>query len=274
LPPSDLADVLGSASGIPVPPPTVMVAIPADLLERRPDVRRAERQLAAQSARIGVAKADLYPQIQLTGSAGLTADQAAKFFEGRSFEGIGGPQFTWPVFNYGRIINAVRVQDATFQELVATYANTVLVAQREVEDAVIAYLKGYDSVAHLERSVAGATRAVELSLIQYRGGAVAYTAVLTAQQAKIDEDRRLTTTRGDVTLAVVALYKALGGGYEIHGADDFVPAATKGEMRERTWWGDMLDEKQQAADVDAAKTDTGADEDPGFLRWRWWWPQW
>ncbi|HZR79577.1 MAG TPA: efflux transporter outer membrane subunit [Candidatus Binatia bacterium] len=274
IPPTDLADVLARSKGIPVPPPTVIVDIPAELLHRRPDLVRLERQLAAQSARIGVAKSDLFPQIELTGTVGLSSDQAAKFFQGRSLEAMAGPQFVWPVLNYGRIINAVRVEDATFQELVATYANTVLVAQREVEDAIVGYLRSADQVAHLERSVEAANRAVDISLIQYRGGATDYTSVLTAQQAKIREDRRLTGIRGILTLNVVALYKALGGGWELRTSDDFVPASTKEEMRERTWWGGMLETSEQTEDVQGARRDLETKDGAPARRWRWWWPQW
>jgi len=280
MPPADLADLLGGGKGIPAPPPTVLVAIPAELLRRRPDVRRDERLLAAQSARIGVAKSVLLPQISLAGSVGLSAEQAAQFFAGRSFEAMGGPQFNWPVLNYGRLINAVRVEDATFQELVATWQNTVLSAQREVENAIVAYLRGSERVARLERSVVAANRAVDISLIQYKGGATDYTSVLTAQQAKIFADRRLTATRGELTLSVIALYKALGGGWEIRAGDAFVPVATREEMRGRTWWGDMIDAGAEQADVEAAHDDVGAapgvadDDGTSEREWRWWWPEW
>ena len=274
LPPSDSTELLGVSTGIPAAPLAVAVGIPADLLRHRPDVRRAERQLAAQSARIGVATSDLLPSIQLAGSVGLSAEDAAKFFQGRSFEAIGGPRFDWPVLNYGRLINNVRVQDAAFEELAALYTNTVLRAQQEVEDSLVGYLRGADQVMFLERSVAAAGRAVELSIIQYREGAADYTRVLDTQQAKLQEDDRLLVTRGSVTLSVVALYKALGGGWEMRDGHDFIPEETKAAMRDRTWWGDMLDADEQEADVEAAAAGTESDERPGFLRWRAWWPKW
>jgi NodT family efflux transporter outer membrane factor (OMF) lipoprotein len=290
MPPSDLTTLLSGSSGIPAPPPTILVSIPAELVRRRPDVRRDERLLAAQSARIGVAKSQLFPQIALNGSVGLSSEQAAEFFQGRSLEAMGGPQFRWPVLNYGRLINAVRVEDAKFQEQVVSWQNTVLVAQREVENAIVAYLRGAERVMRLERSVAAANRAVEISLIQYRGGATDYTSVLTAQQAKNVEDRKLTASRGEVTLSVVALYKALGGGWEIRDGDAFVPEATRAEMRGRTYWGDMLDTDEVAADVGAARGDVDGSSAPagsveadsgdpeadgaGDSAWHWWWPEW
>jgi NodT family efflux transporter outer membrane factor (OMF) lipoprotein len=246
IPPSTLADVTDRARDIPGAPPTVAVGIPANLLTRRPDVRRAERRLAAQSARIGVAAADLFPRLSLTGSVGLSADQAAQLFAGNAFAAVGGPRFDWPVLNYGRLINAVRVQDATFQELLETYVDTVLRAQQDVEDALVGYLRGGEQVALLAESVAAANRALELSVVQYREGAADYTRVLTAQQAKLQADDTLATARGNVTLSVISLNKALGGGWEMRRRDDFVRADTKKAMRRRTWWGGMLAPKESA----------------------------
>lgn len=288
MPPSELEDLLGRSLGIPEPPPNVLVAIPSELLRRRPDIRRDERLLAAQSARIGIAKSELFPRISLQGSVGLNAEQAAQFFQGRSFEAIGGPRFDWPVLNYGRLINAVRAEDARFQAQVATWQNTVLIAQREVENAIVGYLLGLERVTRLERSVAAANRAVDISLIQYRGGATDYTSVLTAQQQKIFEDRRLTASRGEVTLSVIALYKALGGGWEMRAGAPAVPAATREEMRGRTWWGDMIEPGDEQLDIEAAHEDPGVmpesdDRGPleasepggsGEREWFWWWPEW
>jgi NodT family efflux transporter outer membrane factor (OMF) lipoprotein len=226
MPPSDLSAWLGEGGGIPAAPVAIAVGIPAELLRRRPDVRRAERAVAAQSARIGVAKADLLPRFQLVGQIGFGAEEAAELFQGRSFAAFGGPRFDWPVLNYGRLINAVRVQDATFQELANAYAQTVLAAQQEVENALAGYLRGAEQTAHLARSVAAANRAVDLSIIQYREGAADYTRVLTTQQAKLREDDLLTVSRGSVTLSAIALYKALGGGWELREDAPFVAART------------------------------------------------
>jgi len=271
VPPSELPPLGGTAGAIPVAPATVTVGIPADLLRRRPDVRRAERQLAAQSARIGVAASDLFPRLELTGSVGLSADTAAHFVTGNAFTAFGGPQLVWPVLNYGRIIDEVRVQDATFQELVATYGDTVLRAQQDVENALVGYVRAAEQVARLVDAVAAANRAVELSLIQYREGAADYTRVLTTQQAKLREDDSLASARGTVTLEVIALYKALGGGWELREGNDVVPDATKDEMRRRTWWGHMLTANARAADIDAASP-----RENGEARHSWWswWPRW
>lgn len=271
VPPSELPPLAGDVGAVPAAPPSVAVGVPADLLRRRPDVRRAERQLAAQSARIGVAKADLLPAVQLTGSIGLSADTAASLFAGRSLAAFGGPQFVWPILNYGRLINEVRFQDATFQELVATYGDTVLRAQQDVEDALVGYVQGAEQVARLADAVAAANRAVDLSIIQYREGAADYTRVLTTQQAKLREDDSLASARGGVTLEVIALYKALGGGWELHDGDDIVPEETKNAMRARTWYGPLLDPEKRAADIDAASPVDDEGRVPSLGPW---WPQW
>ncbi|HME73512.1 MAG TPA: efflux transporter outer membrane subunit [Myxococcota bacterium] len=271
MPPQELAELLGGPGILPEVPVSVAVGVPADLLRRRPDVRSAEFAAAAQSARIGVATAQLLPAFQLTGTVGLSAEQAAEWFEGRSFEALAGPSFNWPVLNYGRLINDVRLQDATFQELATAYSNVVLVAQQEVEDALVGYLRGTERVQRLAEAVEAAHRAVDLSLIQYRGGATDYTAVLNSQQAKLREDDELVNERGIVALSVVALYKALGGGWELREGQDFVPAETREQMQARTRWGGLLSQKAQAQDVDKAESDT---QKHAWWQWRWWWPKW
>jgi NodT family efflux transporter outer membrane factor (OMF) lipoprotein len=236
LAPGAPSALLGDPGHLPEIPRGVAVGIPADLLRRRPDVRRAEQAAAAQCARIGVSVAALLPAFQLSGSVGLDADSAAHFLEGRSFEAMGGPSFTWPIFNYGRLTNDVRLQDATFQELAVSYQQSVLTAQQEVEDALVGYVRGTEQVARLVESVAAANRAVELSGIQYREGGTDYTAVLNTQQSKLREDDLLVSTRAAVALEVIALYKALGGGWELRTDRPFVPEETRAEMRARRHW--------------------------------------
>ena len=236
LPPGEPAALLGDEGHMPEVPVDVAVGIPADLLRRRPDVRRAEQAAAAQCARIGVSVANLLPAFQVSGTVGLNADSAAHFFEGRSFEAFGGPSFTWPVLNYGRLTNDVRLQDATFQELAVGYQQTILTAQQEVEDALIGFVRGTERVARLAESVAAANRAVELSGIQYREGGTDYTAVLNTQQAKLREDDLLVSSRATVALEVIALYKAVGGGWELRENRPFVPEETRAEMRARGHW--------------------------------------
>ena len=188
LPPGQLGERLAGSSGIPEAPLEIAVGMPAELLRRRPDIRSAEYQAAAQCAQIGVAKADLYPAFSLSGNFGFLATDVGQFALGdvsswRSRTGSIGPAFQWNVLNYGQITNNVRLQDARFQELIVTYQNTVLQAQQEVENGLISFLKAQERVGSLTRAADAAKRTVDLSLIQYREGATDYTTVLTAEQA-------------------------------------------------------------------------------------------
>lgn len=272
LPPQDLSALVGSEEGhVPDAPVGVAVGVPADLLRRRPDVRAAELSAAAQSARIGVATADLLPAFQLNGSIGLSAERAADFFSGKSVAALAGPSFSWPVLNYGRIVNNVRLQDAQFEEAITRYANTVLVAQSEVEDALANYLQGLDRVQRLAAGASAANRAVDLSLIQYRAGATDYTAVLNSQQSKLRLDAELVGSKSDVAASVIALYKALGGGWELREGLDFVPAATRAAMAERTRYGGLIRPQQRAQDVEDAEHDLTPRP---WWHWRTWWPTW
>lgn len=272
MPPQDLTTLLGSPGSIPTPPDAVTLPIPAALLRQRPDIRRAERELAAQSARIGVALTDLLPQFQLSGSLSLNAEEFPQLFATKAFEATTGPRVQWAIFNYGRLINNVRVQDARFQQLAFVYENTVLQAQQEVEDALAAYLRGQEQLRILADGVQAAARAVELSNIQYELGGADYTRVLNSQQAKTRVDDLFIATRGTVVLNVIALYKALGGGGELREGKDFVSEETKQHMRARVNWGDLLTSEEQAHDVQAAET--GTEQERGWRRWRWRRPKW
>ena len=245
LPPSGLADILEGSLEIPVSPPEVVVGIPADLLRRRPDIRGAELRAAAQSAQIGVAKADLLPAFSLTGNFGFLSSDVGSFklsdmFQWRSRTAQTGPSVQWNILNYGRITNNVRVQDARFQELLITYQNTVLTAQQEVEDNLVAFLRAQERAEFLARSVAAAKRSLDLAVLQYREGTKDFTTVLITQQALLNEQDNLATTLGNVSSSLVGVYRALGGGWEIRGGRDLVPSEIKGEMAKRTNWGKLL----------------------------------
>jgi len=272
IPPQDLQDILGGTRPIPSAPPQVAVGIPADLLRRRPDIRRAERSLAAQSALIGVAKSDLFPRFILVGNIGVASTDFADLFTGDSFQAFGGPTFRWAILNYGRIINNVRVQDASYQALVSDYENTVLAAQTEVENAIAGFLGARRQVDFLARSVDAARNAVTIADLQYREGAADYTRVINTQQFLLSEQDKLVSTRGAVALNLTTLYRALGGGWELREGKDFVPPETAKQMRERTYWGDRLSSEEQQEATKAAAT--GTESERGWWRWRWWWPQW
>lgn len=224
-PPSQLTELLQQESSIPSAPAEIAIGVPVDLLRRRPDVRIAEFQAAAQSARIGIAKSDLYPRFSLFGSIGFATSRdgglqsnnadAGDLFSSDSLRYTVGPAFSWPIFNYGRLRNNVRVQDARFEQAALNYQNTVLEAAREVEDALTAYLRNQTRVGYLTDSVSDARRSVELALVQYRQGSTTYQRVLDTQRFLVRQEDQLASTSGDVALNLVATYKALGGGWEI-----------------------------------------------------------
>lgn len=254
LPPGDLQDVLQTAGTIPAPPEAVDVGVPADLLRRRPDIRRAELQAAAQSALIGVAKSDLYPRFALVGSIGVLSSNTNQSDLGDAFDADSlaytfGPSASWNVFNYGRLKNQVRVQDARLEELIVNYQNTVLQAAREVEDGLSSYLGSRGQSEYLAESVKAAQRSVDLALIQYREGAVDYQRVLDTQQSLLRLQDADTTVRGEAITALVSVYKALGGGWEIRAGKNFVPEDRQRQMGERTDWGHLLDKNSAPAEL-------------------------
>lgn len=239
---------------IPTAPPEVAVGIPADLLRRRPDVRLAEFQAWAQSAVIGVAQADLYPSIALLGTIGLSAgdrtDTArngdvgfSDLFDGDALRFQGGPGLTWNVFNYGRIKNNVRVQDARLQQLLVGYQNTVLQAGQEVEDAMVGFLQSQRQAGFLQQGVEAARRSAGIALVQYEDGATDYTTVLDTQRSLLGQQDQFTATRGAIAQNLVAMYRGLGGGWQIRKGQDFISEETREVMRERTDWGGLLDPK-------------------------------
>lgn len=241
MPPQDISELVGEKRPIPSPPETNVVSVPADLLRRRPDVRRAERLLAAQSALIGIAAADLYPSFSLVGDIGLSAEHFSDLFRGRSLQAFAGPSFRWAILNYGRIENNVRVQDAAFQAAISDYEGLVLRAQGEVESAIAGLVGAQRQITPLTGSTEAAARAVDVATQQYKGGIADYIRVLVAQDFLITEQSRLIAVRGSAAQSMITMYRALGGGWELRQGNDLVPAEIKEQMRQRTNWGDMID---------------------------------
>ncbi len=139
------------------------MGIPAELLARRPDVRQAEREAAAQSARIGIAEAEFYPHVAITGTIGLQAEHLNQLFEPSSLTGAIGPGISWNILNYGRIRNNVLAQDALFQQAVLSYRDTVLRANEEVENGIVGFLNEQERVKSLDKSTRAAARSVEIA---------------------------------------------------------------------------------------------------------------
>ncbi len=243
--PNDLADILKGPSEIPVSPPAVVVGIPADLLRRRPDIRSAEYSAEAQSAQIGVAKADLYPAISLSGTFGFFSTDIGKAQLSDVFKWMNrayqfGPSVQWNIFNYGQIRNNVRLQDAKLQELLLTYQNAVLTAQQEVEDNLAVFLRSQERAGYLAKSTQSAQKALDLAVRRYREGTQDFTTVLTAQQSLLSEQDNLASTLGNISLGLVGVYRALGGGWEIREGRDLISPVITEEMKKRTNWGSLL----------------------------------
>jgi len=246
LPPGGLAEILAGSPGIPVPPPQVALGIPADLLRRRPDVRRAEYQAMAQASQIGVAKADLYPAFSLTGTFSLISTDLgnstlADMVNWHSRNVVAGPGFTWNLFNYGRFTNNVRLQDAKFQELLTAYQNVVLQAQQNVEDGLVGFLKSQERAEMLAESTDAARQALDLAVEQYRGGITDFTTVITSEQSLLSAQDTFVSNLGSVASNLVAIYRGLGGGWQIREGMDLVPPEIKEAMTKRTNWGNLLE---------------------------------
>lgn len=204
-----------SARPIPTVPPEVAVGIPADLVRRRPDVRRAERNTAAQSERIGIAEADFYPALSLNGSFSYSAEQFQQLFNSNALYGTWGPAFQWNVLNYGRILNNVRAQDALFQELVAHYQQTVITASQEVENGLVTFLKSQVQTRYMAESVTAARKAVTVAVAQYQGGLTDFNRVSLVEQNLVQQQNLYAQALGSIALGLVQTYRALGGGWEI-----------------------------------------------------------
>ena len=246
VPPQSLGMVLSHSVGrIPSPPRTIVVGIPADLLRRRPDVRAAELAALAQSAQIGVAETQLYPAISITGTFGGSASTANGHTLGDvvNWKGVAyaaGPSFQWNLLNYGQITNNVRLQDAKLQQLLVDYQNTVLSAQQEVDNGLATYLQSQNQAAFLRRSVEAASGALRVAGEQYQQGATSFTTVLTAEQNLLQAQNSLAGASANVPLGLTAVFRALGGGWQIRVDGNFVTAATVDQMRARTDWGNLL----------------------------------
>ena len=225
--PEDLEAILGKGP-IPTAPVEVAAGIPADLLRRRPDVRRAERQAAAQSAMIGIAEAEFYPHIAINGMMGWSAQHLNDLFRDRAFTGNFGPSFQWNILNYGRLLNEVRYQDARFQELVAAYQEAVLIAGQEVENGLVTFLLAQQRSRLQAASVEDADRSVTIALAQYTAGAIDLTRVTLLEQTLVQQQDTLAQARGEIATGLIQVYRALGGGWQIRctGCDAAAVTAT------------------------------------------------
>ncbi len=212
--PTTLAAEMAQSAVIPPVPPEVPIGLPSELLRRRPDIRRAERNLAANTARIGVAAADLYPRFSLTGSFGFAADKVPTLPDASSRFWSFGPAVKWPVLDWGRIRANIKVQDARAEQSLIEYERAVLISFEDVENAITSYTREQSRRRILAESVASNQRAFDLASEQYRSGITDFQRVLDSQRALFVSQDSLSDSDRAVSSNLVAIYKALGGGWE------------------------------------------------------------
>jgi len=241
-PPHDLNYLLGEQRPIPTTPAEIALGMPQDLIRQRPDIRAAERQLAAQSEQIGVAVTELYPAFSIGGSIGTNAMDTGDLFNNDSKTWNLFGAFEWNILNYGRLKSNVRFQDALFQQLLVDYQDTILQAQGDVENSIVAYLKSHEQLASYKLAADASKRSVDVSTAQYQNGLVDFNTVISTLNADAQQQDLLASTQGSVATNLVQVYRALGGGWEIRDKRDpveLLPTDMKDEMRERTkaWQG-------------------------------------
>lgn len=237
--------ILKKHRGIPKAPPSVVVGIPLETLAKRPDIYQARMEAIAQSEAIGAVKANLYPSFSLSGtfafaSNNIDNNKLSNIFNWSNRTITAGPSFTWPLLNYGQITNMVREQDAVFQQALLNYMNLVLQAQQEVQDNITLFIESRKAERILTTASNSAVKATQLALIRYREGESDYTPVLDAERQQLQVQNELTKAKGQIPLALVALYRSLGGGWQIRNCDDIVPKPIKDQMGKRTDWGTLL----------------------------------
>jgi NodT family efflux transporter outer membrane factor (OMF) lipoprotein len=219
MPVTSLEQALGTTpnTSIPIAPDKVVVGIPADLLRRRPDVRRAERLAAAQAEAIGIAETDWYPAITVNGNLGWQAQNLSQLFTPESFNGSVGPSFQWNLLNYGRILNNVRFQDAQFRGLVVSYQDSVLQADLEVENGIVTFIQAHQRSQDLGASVNQSWVALQVLVAQYQAGlsGIDFNRYATIEQTLVTQQDQWAQSRGQICLGLIQVYRGLGGGWQI-----------------------------------------------------------
>ena len=212
-PPGALKDLLAEQKPVPGAAAEVAVGVPADLLRRRPDLRTAERQLAAQTAQIGVAKAQLYPNFSLAGTLGLESLEYANLYSASARTAQGLAQAAWTIFDGGSIRQNIKLQTAKQEEALSFCESTVLTALKDVESALVAYANEQTRRSSLAEAVKAGRSAFELARFQYNSGLVSFQTVLDTQQSSLSAQDQFAVSQAKVTSNLISLYKALGGGW-------------------------------------------------------------
>ena len=213
--PGALEDLLAERKPIPVAPADVVSSVPAEVLRRRPDIRAAERRLAAQTAQVGVATAQLYPSLSLSSSIGVTAGSASDLLSDGLKSNRYGVSLSVPIFQAGALLQNIKAQSALVAQALATYEGTVLGAYEEIENALTQWSNEQKRHAALLDAVASARLASDLALTQYNSGLVDFQTVLTADRDLISSEDALAVSDGQITSNLIRLYKGFGGGWSV-----------------------------------------------------------
>jgi NodT family efflux transporter outer membrane factor (OMF) lipoprotein len=247
--PGEIDDLVAETLPIPLASPQIADGMPQNLIRRRPDLRAAERQLAAQAAEVGIAVTELYPSFTIGGGIGSSTNSndskaVVDLLDSNSLTlGLFG-SFQWNIFNYGRLKSNIRLQDAVFQQQLVDYRNMVLQVQGEVENAIVAYLKSHEQAESYRLSANFAQRAADIAIAQYKDGATDFTPLWLNMWFLYLQQNTLASVKGVVATNLVQVYKSLGGGWEIRAGQDpvdLLPEETKDEMRGRVKaWNKVL----------------------------------
>ena len=259
-PPGDLPGLTTDYHELPRVGSKNIETIPARLLIRRPDIRASAWQVAAQSAQIGIAEADLYPSVSLLGSLGLSGNNRSNSSDISTL--ALGPSLRWNIFDYGRIKNNVRVQDARLQQLIESYQQAVLQAAQEVDNAAISVQKTAETDDLLLETVVAAKRSLELATDRYSEGYSDFQRVLDAQRVLFTQTERQVINHGNHLSALIALFKSLGGGWVVSPIDHLVPEVIRNSMQKRVDWGALLPAPLDDTETSAMQTD----EEPSHER--------
>ena len=249
--PASVEKLLAQPKGIPVPRSGHSAGLPTDLLRSRPDVRRAERELATQTALIGVATADLYPRFTLFGGFNLQSVKSSDFFESASRAYSFGPSMQWQIFSAGRIRNNINIEESRTEQALLNYENSVLKAVEEVESSMVAVVKERDRKGYLTTALENANDTVGMVTNLYTEGLVDFQRVLDANRLKFDSEDQLTLSKGDIAKNYIRLYKALGGGTEVEVVPVDEPrTTTSGLFHRKTVAGEQETPGEEASTTD------------------------
>lgn len=249
-PPQNLNRLLGKSETIPSVPKQIAVGVPADLLRRRPDIRRAERAAAAQSARIGMVKsAALLPQFHLAGSLGWSTSYSRDYINPTSQMGFYNLGTRWNIIAYPALVNNIRFEDARFEELSCQYQETVLRAAQEVENAANAFVLAQEQAVILEKTSEVAMEAVTISILKNTDKTDLVSEGFLSIKYLADLSDRAIVARSAVAINAIALYKAMGGGWEVRDGKAYVSDEMQKQMRERTDWKTFGGKKQLSTEA-------------------------